>query len=349
MSDAEALRRTNGLRTLRDFLRFAVSRFTAAEVAYGQGTANAVDEAAFIILETLHLPIDQLDPFLDARLTKAERKKLTAAIDARAHGRKPAAYVTRRAYIQGVAFRADPRAIVPRSFIGELLAGAAEAGDPTDGLPGGDLFAAPGMPRRVRRILDLCTGGGSLAILAALRWPGAQVDATDISADALALAAENVALHGLEERVRLLEGDLFSSLRTRRYDLILANPPYVDAEAIAAFPPEFRAEPELAHAGGPDGLDIVRRILAGAPQRLTAAGVLVCEIGRGRALLAAERPDLAFRWIDTEESRGEVFCLSKADFAIAGMAAPRGAKAGGKVAAEAADDPPPALPGKAAG
>jgi ribosomal protein L3 glutamine methyltransferase len=293
--------------TLRDLFRHAVSAFNAAELVYGHGTTNAVDEAAFIVLEALHLPIDALDPFLDARLTRAERSRLLALIDARIATRKPAAYLLNRAYIQGVRFYVDERVIVPRSFIGELL---------HEGLVGeGSLIAEP---EAIGGALDLCTGGGSLAILAAHRFANARIDAVDLSGDALEVARRNVREHGLADRINLIEGDLFAPLGAKRYDLILANPPSVDAESLAAFPPEYAAEPKLAHAGGRDGLDIVRRILSDAPAHLTGEGALVCEIGRGRERLEGEFPDLPLTWLDTEESEGEVFFVRAAD-----LAAPR--------------------------
>ena len=209
-----------------------------------------------------------------------------------------------RAYIQGVPFYVDERVIVPRSFIGELLMTA---------LAGDNEFT--GDPDAVARVLDLCTGGGSLAILAARVFPNAAIDAVDLSAGAIAVARRNVEEHELADRVRLVTGDLFQPLKGERYDLILANPPYVDAVAVAAFPPEYAAEPHMAHAGGADGLDLVRRILADAPTHLNPDGVLICEVGRGRDRLERDAPDLPFVWLDTEESEGEVFLLRASDFA----------------------------------
>jgi ribosomal protein L3 glutamine methyltransferase len=301
--------------TIRDLFRYAVSRFNSADLAYGHGATNAFDEAAFIVLEGLRLPIDALDPFLDARLTRAERMRLIALIDARVATRKPAAYLLNRAYIQGVPFYVDERAIVPRSFIGELL---------FHGLvgPGGPIDEASA----VESALDLCAGGGALAILAARVFANARVDAVELSADALAVARRNVEEHDLAERVALYQGDLFAPLGAKRYDLILANPPYVDAESLAAFPPEYAAEPRLAHAGGRDGLDVVRRILAEAGAHLTQGGALVCEVGRARARLEAAYPDLPFLWLDAEESEaeGEVFVLGARDLAPRGARVRRG-------------------------
>jgi ribosomal protein L3 glutamine methyltransferase len=290
--------------TLRDVFRHAVSRFNAAKLAYGHGTTNALDEAAFLLLEALHLPIDRLDPFLDARLTREERAQLVTLIDQRIATRKPAAYLVSRAYIQGRSFYVDERVIVPRSFIGELLLG---------GLVGQDGAIEEG---DVGSVLDLCTGGGSLAILAAEVFPDARIDAVDLSSDPLAVAKRNVDDYGLSGRITLIQGDLFAPLRNKRYDLILANPPYVDAEALGAFPPEFAAEPRLAHDGGRDGLDIVRRILAEADGHLAARGALVCEIGRGRAIIERDFPDLPLIWLDTEDSEGEVFLIRAGDLTV---------------------------------
>jgi ribosomal protein L3 glutamine methyltransferase len=301
---AETDERLELFSTPRDWLRYAVGRFRAAGLAYGHGVTTAHDEAAFIVLEALNLPVDTLDPFLDARLLRRERERLDALIEARVTTRKPAAYLLNRAYIQGVPFYVDERVIVPRSFIGELLT-TTFAED--NGLTGD--------PAAVSLVLDLCAGGGSLAILAALVFPDATINAADLSADALAVARRNVDEHGLADRIELIEGDLFAPLKGARYDLILANPPYVDAEALAAFPPEYAAEPRLAHAGGTDGLDIVRRIVKETPDHLTPEGSLICEIGRGRDRLLRDYPDLPFVWLDTEESGGEVFLLRAGDFA----------------------------------
>ena len=289
--------------TPRDWLRYAIGRFRAAGLAFGHGATTALDEGAYLILEGLNLPIDSLDPFLDAKLLRSERERLDALIEARVTTRKPAAYLLNRAYIQGVPFYVDERAIVPRSFIGELIMTAFAEENALTGDPG-----------RVLRALDLCTGGGSLAILAARVFANARVDAVDLSPDALEVARRNVEEHGLAGRVTIIEGDLFAPLKDRRYDLILVNPPYVDAEALAAFPPEYAAEPRMAHAGGADGLDIVRRILREATEHLTPEGVLVCEIGRGRGLILRDFPDLPFVWLDTDESEGEVFLLRASDF-----------------------------------
>jgi ribosomal protein L3 glutamine methyltransferase len=287
--------------TVRDWLRYAVSRFNSAELAYGHGTSNARDEAAFLILHTLKLPIDQLDPWLDARLLMSERAALRTMIETRISTRKPAPYLTHEAWAGGHAFYVDERVIVPRSYIAELIAQGLESVLPE--------------AEDAKRVLDLCTGSGCLAILAALAYREADVDAVELSPDALEVAERNIAAYGLEDRVRLVRSDLFDGLEGRRYDLIISNPPYVSAESLAAFPPEYAAEPAMAHAGGDDGLDIVRRILAEAPAHLTPDGTLVMEIGTGRAILEAEFADLPFLWLDTEESEGEVFAMSAADLA----------------------------------
>lgn len=293
---------TDEFRTVRDVFRHAVSAFRRADIAFGHGAADAVDEAAFIVLEALSLPIDDINPWLAARLTREERARILALVAARVETRKPAAYLLGRAYQMGFPFHVDERVIVPRSFIGELLASE----DALPLVPDADAVGS---------VLDLCTGSGALAVIAAHAFPYAEIDAVDISADALEVARINVAMHGLEGRVALHHGDLFQPVKTKRYDLIVTNPPYVDAEAMAGLPPEFRAEPALALAGGDDGLDIVRRILADAPKHLTKRGALVCEIGRGRDILEADYPELEFLWADTEESEGEVFALAAEDFA----------------------------------
>jgi ribosomal protein L3 glutamine methyltransferase len=290
--------------TPRDWLRYAVGRFLSAGLAFGHGATTALDEAAFLILEGLGLPIDTLDPFLDARLLRDERTRLLGLIEARVTTRKPAAYLVNRAYIQGVPFYVDERVIVPRSLIGELVM-TAFAED--NGLVGD--------PETIASVLDLCTGGGSLAILAARVFPNARVEAVDVSPGALEVAARNVDEHGLQDRIALKQGDLFAPVEGARFDLILTNPPYVNAAAIAGFPPEYAAEPLIAHAGGTDGLDIVRRILSEAAKHLTASGTLVCEVGGGRDALEQRFPHLPFVWLDTEDTSGEVFLLRAADFA----------------------------------
>jgi ribosomal protein L3 glutamine methyltransferase len=282
--------------TLRDWLRYGASRFAAARLVYGHGTSTATDEAAYLILKTLHLPINELEPWLEARLTRREREEVAAILEQRIISRNPAPYLVNEAWVQGHSFYVDERVFVPRSYIGELLAGG--------------LSAVVDDPGSVGSVLDLCTGSGCLAILAALAFPKARVDAADISADALDVARRNVAEYGLEDRVRLLQSDLFAAIAPAHYDLILSNPPYVGAAAIKAFPPEYRAEPVIAHAGGEDGLAVVRRILREASGHLARGGSLVVEVGAARASLEVEFPDLPFVWLDTAESEGEVFALA---------------------------------------
>ncbi|MFM9973527.1 MAG: 50S ribosomal protein L3 N(5)-glutamine methyltransferase [Beijerinckiaceae bacterium] len=291
---------------LRDFLRLAVSRFNAAGLVYGHGTSNAFDDAAFLLLETLNLPVDQLEPWLDARLLPDERLQLAAIIQTRVTTRKPSVYLTGKAYIRGVPFFVDERVIVPRSYLGEMLMGGLFADDSTGLIED---------PSSVRRVLDLCTGSGCLAILAAMQFPDATVDAVELSADAIQVATRNIADHGMGDRIRLIHGDLLQPVKGQSYDLIIANPPYVAREVVEAFPPEYAAEPQMAHLGGSDGLDLVRRILNGAAAHLTPNGGLLCEIGEDRHLLEQDYPALPFLWLDTAESTGEVFWISRKDMA----------------------------------
>jgi ribosomal protein L3 glutamine methyltransferase len=288
---------TTELVTVRDWLRFAVSKFAAAGLVYGHGTTNEFDEAAYLILATLKLPIDAIDPWLDARLTAAERDEVADIIARRIETRRPASYLTGEAWIGPYRFIVDERVIVPRSFIGELIVG---------GLDGLFETAQP-----TTRVLDLCTGSGCLAIMLADCFAEAQVVGADISESALEVAKTNIAAHGLEDRVSLVRSDLFAALEGERFDLIVSNPPYVRSAAVALFPPEYAAEPALAHAGGEDGLSLVRRILEEAGRHLNAGGSLVVEIGQGREELEASFPSVPFQWLDTELSEGEVFALSK--------------------------------------
>jgi ribosomal protein L3 glutamine methyltransferase len=285
----------SSLATLGDFFRLAERRFRAARLAYGHGTTNARDEAAFLVLEALRLPVHNIGPWLALKPTAAERARLITLIDARVSLRLPAPYLVGAAYMHGVRFHVDRRALIPRSFIGDMLADGA--------LPIGD-------PRRIRHVLDLCTGSGCLAVLAALTFPQARIDAVDLSAGALALARRNVATHRLGDRITLHRGDLFAPLARQRYDLIISNPPYVDAGGMAKLPPEYRHEPRMALAAGKDGLDLVRRIVDQAPRHLTKSGSLLCEIGRGQRALEQAYPRQPFVWLDTDQSEGEVFWIA---------------------------------------
>ncbi|MCK6418670.1 MAG: 50S ribosomal protein L3 N(5)-glutamine methyltransferase [Alphaproteobacteria bacterium] len=282
---------------LHTFIYAAAQRLEQAQLVYGHGTDNAFDEAAFIALETLGLPPDT-NFESGISLSPHQSEKIMAVIEARITTRKPAPYLLQKAYIQGIPFYVDERVIVPRSFIAELLLD--EYG-----------FAPPGMPEHPKRILDLCTGSGCLAIIAALLYPEAAVDAVDLSSDALAVAQLNLKDHDLAGRITLFQGDGFAPLAGKTYDLIITNPPYVDAPAMAALPPEYRHEPAMALGSGTDGLDLVRRILDHAPTYLTADGGIVCEIGRGQDILERDYPQLPFLWLETENSSGEVFWLTR--------------------------------------
>ena len=292
------------LETLRDWLRYAVSRFGEAALAFGHGTTNAYDEAAYLLLHALHLPLDRLEPFLDARLTQAERAQVAQLLERRIDRRVPAAYLTHEAWLGDFRFFVDERVLIPRSFIAEVL---------PDGF-------APyvGAADRVATVLDLCTGSGCLAILLAHAYPGADVDAVDISTDALAVAQRNVADYGLAGRINLIRSDLFSNLSGKSYDLIISNPPYVTTVAMADLPAEFRHEPRLALAGGEDGLDAVRTILEEAPRFLNLGGTLVMEVGHNRPGVELAFPRLPFVWLETATSSDSVFLLKREDLVAGG-------------------------------
>jgi len=294
------------LLTLLDFVRYAVSRFVEAKLVFAHGTTDPVAEAAFLVCETLHLHPDRFETFATARVTAREAKAILEVIARRVTTRKPAAYLVNKIYMCGLPFYVDERVIVPRSFIGEIL--ESHFGGADD-----DATSLIGNPASVESVLDLCTGSGCLAVLASRHFPNARIDAVDISKDALAVATRNIADYNLEDRVTLHHGDLFAPLREARYDLIISNPPYVDAEGMAALPRECRAEPKLAFDGGTDGLDVVRRILNDAPAHLTPQGGLLCEIGRGRERLEEAFPQWPLLWLDSEDSEGEVFWIAASD------------------------------------
>ncbi len=286
----------SSLHTLRDFLRFAVSRFQQAGLVFGHGSDNAHDEAAYLILHTLHLPLDMLEPYLDAALLADEKTELLGKLRERIEQRMPVAYITQHARQGDFDFYVDERVIVPRSFIYELL------GEP--------LSPWIEYPELVHRALDLCTGSGCLAIQMAAHYPAAQIDAVDISLDALEVAAVNVEDYGLQERIQLVHTDLFEGLEGT-YDLIVSNPPYVDAESVDALPEEYLHEPELALGSGEDGLDATREILLQAAKFLNPRGVLLVEIGHNRDVLEREYPELPFVWLDTSGGDGFVFLLTR--------------------------------------
>jgi len=293
----------NNFSTVRDLLRYAVTRFNTEQLFFGHGSSNALDEAAYLILHTLKLPLDQLDPFLDARLLPDEIAALMRVIERRSKDRVPAAYITNEAWLGAYRFYVDERVIVPRSFIAELI----------------PQHFAPWIqdPDAVTHALDLCTGSGCLPILLADAFPNAQVDAVDISADALAVARKNVDEYQLQDRINLVESDLYTKLPARKYDLIISNPPYVNSGSMAKLPQEYLREPQLALAGGEDGMDLVRKIVAGAAERLTPEGVLVVEIGNERAFAEAAFPELELTWMTTSAGDDMVFLVTAEQLQLA--------------------------------
>lgn len=286
--------------TLRDVVERCSARLEQAGVSFGHGTICAFDEAAWLVLWRLGLPLDDLDGVSDRLLSEEQLRAVDELVQRRIDTRTPAAYLTGEAWLQGVPFWIDERSIVPRSLIAEVL---------TDGILEAWRDADPGT------VLDLCCGNGSLAVLAAMAWPAARVDATDISADALAVAARNVERHGLQARIRLARGDGFSAVPDRCYDLILCNPPYVPLASMAALPPEYRAEPVIALAGGLDGMDTVRRLLAQAARHLTGDGSMVLEIGHERDHFEAAFPGLQATWLPTSAGDDQVLMLGRAALA----------------------------------
>ncbi len=273
------------------------ARLSQAGVAFGQGSLTARDEAAWLVLWQLGLPLDLDDEALaDGEVAAADEAAVRALIERRIDSREPAAYLTGEAWLQGVPFHIDRRAIVPRSFIAELIA---------------DASIDPWLSAATRQVLDLCTGNGSLAVLAAMAWPEVEVVGADLSVDALAVAARNVERHGLQERIRLRQGDGLAAVGGERFDLIVCNPPYVNADSMATLPPEFRAEPELALAGGRDGMDFIRGLLRDAPAHLNEGGVLVLEIGHERPFFEAAFPQLDPVWMETSAGPDMVLLLTR--------------------------------------
>ncbi|MEI6836834.1 MAG: 50S ribosomal protein L3 N(5)-glutamine methyltransferase [Alcaligenaceae bacterium] len=291
----------DALQTVRDLIRYGVSRFNQTKLSFGHGSDNAWDEAVYLVLNALHLPPDQLEPFMDARVLPEERQRALAYIDARCDQRVPAPYLTHEAWLQGYAFYVDERVIVPRSPIAELLM----------------TQLSPWIldPYEVTGILDLCTGSGCLAIIAAHQFPEAFIDATDISADALAVALRNVTEHGLTDRLNLHQGNLYDPLPVlARYDLIVCNPPYVNSQSMLNLPAEYKHEPTLALAGGADGMDLVRTILEQAPAHLNDQGILLLEIGHERAYFEAAFPELEPVWLDTAQASDQILLLNREQF-----------------------------------
>ncbi len=282
--------------TIRDLLRFAVTRFNSAKLFFGHGSLDALDEAAYLILHTLKLPLDKLEPFLDARLLPDEISHVLAVLERRVVDRVPAAYITNEAWLGTYSFYVDERVIVPRSFIAELI----------------PQHFSPWVsePDDIKNVLELCTGSGCLAIMMADAFPDAVVDAVDISADALAVAERNVRTYQLEGRVNLIASDLYQNVPFKKYDLIITNPPYVNAVSMGQLPQEYQREPQIALAGGEDGMDLVRKIVAGAAERLTPNGILMVEIGNEREFAEAAFGHLGLTWLTTSAGDDMVFLLT---------------------------------------
>ena len=285
------------LKTIRDLLRYAVSQFGAEKLFFGHGTQDALDEAAYLILHTLHLPLDKLEPFLDATLLESEINTVLHIIERRIKLRVPASYITHEAWLHGYRFYVDERVIIPRSFLAELLK---EQFSPWIEDPLG-----------VTSILDLCTGSGCLAIIAADMFPNAHVDAVDISHEALEVAKRNVADYDLQSRISLYKSDLFDGLPDKRYDLIISNPPYVNDASMKKLPQEYKHEPQLALAGGKDGMNLVRTMLRTARPYLNQDGLLVVEIGHERPFAEEVFPETAFTWLTTSGGDDAVFLLKQ--------------------------------------
>ena len=283
-------------RTVRDHVLWAEQRFRQAQLYFGHGTDNARDEAAWLVSSTMAIPFAELDAQSGRRLTPAETGSVRALVETRITTRKPLAYLLREAWFAGHKFYVDERVIVPRSLIGDFLP---------------EQFQPWVRPAQVHHLLDLCTGSGCIAVAAALAFPDAQVEAADLSGDALAVARINVEAHGLGSRITLVQSDLFEQLQDRRYDLILTNPPYVDARDMATLPTEYRHEPELALASGASGLDAIVRILAAAADHLNPHGLLIAEVGNSCVTLQQRFPSVRFVWLTAASGDESVFLLGR--------------------------------------
>ncbi|MDD2932430.1 MAG: 50S ribosomal protein L3 N(5)-glutamine methyltransferase [Methylotenera sp.] len=292
---------TTELFTIRDWIRFAVSQFEASDIFYGHGTDNGYDEAVWLIMSALHLPMDTLDNFFDARLTEAERTKLADFIEQRISKHTPTAYLLKEAWLQGLKFYVDERVLIPRSFIAELL--------------NNDLSPWIEFPELIESAADICTGSGCLGILLASTFPNAAIDVIDISQDAIDVANINIANYGLEAQITAIKSDMFSALNGKKYDVIISNPPYVDAPAMAALPAEYRNEPQLALGSGVAGLDHTHTILREAANYLTDDGILIVEIGHNREALEAAYPNIVFNWLEVSSGNEFVFLLTKSQLA----------------------------------
>jgi ribosomal protein L3 glutamine methyltransferase len=292
---------TTELFTIRDWIRFAVSKFEASDIFYGHGTDNGYDEAVWLIMSALHLPMDTLDNFFDARLTEAERSKLADFIEQRISKHTPTAYLLKEAWLQGLKFYVDERVLIPRSFIAELL--------------NNDLSPWIEFPELIESAADICTGSGCLGILLASAFPNAAIDVIDISQDAIDVANINIANYGLEAQITAIKSDMFSALNGKKYDVIISNPPYVDAPAMAALPAEYRNEPQLALGSGEAGLDHTHTILREAANYLSDDGILIVEIGHNREALEAAYPNIVFNWLEVSSGNEFVFLLTKSQLA----------------------------------
>jgi ribosomal protein L3 glutamine methyltransferase len=291
------------LYTIRDWLRFTVSQFEASDIFFGHGTDNSYDEAVWLVMSALHLPHDTLHNFLDAVITETERKHLAHLIEQRITKRTPTAYLLREAWLRGFKFYVDERVIVPRSFIAELL----------DFNEEGEHGLQPWIehPELINSAADICTGSGCLGILLANAFPDAAIDVVDISADAIAVCNINIANYGLQEQVTAVQSDMFTALKGKKYDLIISNPPYVDAPSMAKLPTEYRNEPQIALGSGDAGLDHTHTILREAAKYLNDEGILVVEIGHNRDALEAAYPEVAFTWLEVAAGNQFVFLLTK--------------------------------------